>query len=318
MEKIKKQKKYSEFEKRDFLFAYLVILFPCVQFIIFWVYCNSLSIGLAFTNTRGEFTLGNFDTVYRAFVSTDNYGFNLTSSLVRSLIVWCISHVICFPVSLITVYVLSCKIRGHYVYRVFYMLPSLIGSIIWSAIIKSIFQWDGPIIAIFETIGINLPQEAVRNGLLGCESTAFPSLCVLTLVMGLVGNSPVLTGAFTRVPEELFESAELDGAGFWTQYFKIAIPCIWSTITTLLIFAFCSIFTADCGVFLYSNGTGEPGMSTIGFQLFYLTYQISMAGAGSEAYGYPAALGLTLTLMTLPVCLISKHVLEKINEGVEN
>lgn len=317
MEK-KKLKKYSDFEKRDFLFAYLIILFPCLQFCVFWVYSNSLSIALSFTNTRGEFTFANFATVFRAFVSTDNYGFNLTASLVRSLIIWVISHGICFPVSLITVYVLACKIRGHYVYRVIYMIPSLIGSIIWSSIIKSIFQWDGPVIAIFEQIGIHLPPEAIRNGLLGSEKTAFPSLCILTLVMGLVGNSPVLTGAFTRVPEELFESAELDGAGFWMQFFKIAIPCVWSTITTLLIFAFCSIFTADCGVFLYSNGTGEPGMSTIGFQLFYLTYQISQTGAGNAAYGYPAALGFTLTFMTLPICLISKYVLEKINEGVEN
>ena len=308
---------YSRFEKRDFPFVYLLIAFPVLQFAVFWLYVNISSIGIAFINTNGKFTLGYFQTVYNAFTSADPYGFNLLSSLKRSLITWTVSHVIMFPISVVNVYILTRKIRGHYFYRICEILPSLIGAVIWTSIIKSTIQNGGPIIMLLQKIGIELPEAAVRNGLLGSEKTAYPTLIGIQVLTGLVTNSPVLTGAFTRIPDELFESAELDGAGFWRQFYSIAIPCIWSTITTLLIFALCSIFTADCGVFLYSNGTGEPGMSTIGFQLYYLTVQIADAG-GRATYGYPAALGLTLTAFTLPVCLIGRRILEKINEGVEN
>ncbi len=310
--------RYSRAQKNDMPFAYMVIAIPVLHFIVFWFYVNFSSFVLAFQDYNGNFTFNNFKDVYNAFVSVDKYGFNLMDSLGRSLLIWTLSLVICFPSGLITVYVLTCKIRFHYVYRVCYILPGLIGSIIWTTIVKLMFQYDGPIIAAFESLGVELPRAAVRDGLLAAEETAFPTLLIFTLIMGLVGDSPVITGAYARISDELMESADLDGAGFWKKLFSIAIPCIWPTITTLLVFRLCGIFTADCGVFLYSNGTGGPNgsMTTIGFQLFYLTYYISQSGGSPELYGYPAALGFALTFMTLPICLTGRHYLEKFNDVV--
>ncbi len=308
--------RYSRSQKKDMPFAYLLIAFPLIHFCIFWVYLNFSSLILAFQDFQGNFTLGNFKEVYNAFVDKDQYGFNLRDSLFRSMLLWFISLFICFPSSLITVYVLTCKIRFHYVYRVCYILPGLVGSIIWTTIMRMMFQYEGPVINALEALGFNLPWAARKNGLLGASETAFPTLVIFSTLTSLVGNSPVLTGAYARVSDELMESADLDGATFWTKLFSIAIPCIWPTITTLLIFNLTSIFTADCGVFLYSGGTGQPDMSTIGFQLFYLTRYISEAGGSSTLYGYPAAIGFALTCMTLPICLIGRHYLEKLNDVV--
>jgi ABC-type sugar transport system permease subunit len=113
----------------------------------------------------------------------------------------------------------------------------------------------------------------------------------------------------------LFESAQLDGADFGTELFKIAIPCISPTICTLLTFSLCSIFTCDYNVWLFTNGSGAYETSTIGFELFNLTYMLS--NEGYSDYGYPAALGVTLTIMTMPVVLIGKYVLEKVFTNVE-
>ncbi len=311
--------RYSKAQKKDMPFAYLVVAIPVLHFILFWFYVNFSSFVLAFQDYQGAFTLDNFETVYNAFVDADPTGkFNLLDSLGRSLLLWVLSLTICFPSSLITVYVLTCKIRLHYFYRVCYILPGLIGSIIWTTIVKLMFKQRGPIVNIFQGLGFNLPQDTLRDGFFGAAETAFPALLIFTVLLSLVGDSPVITGAYARVSDELMESADLDGAGFWTKLFAIAIPCIWPTITTLLIFRLCGIFTADCNVFLYSNGTGGPGgsMSTMGFQLFYLTYEISQNGGNRQAYGYPAALGFTLTCATLPICLIGRHYLEKLNDVV--
>jgi ABC-type sugar transport system permease subunit len=313
-DKIKKN--YSRLERRDFLFAYLIVLFPVAQFLIFWFYVNVSSIGLAFQDGMGKFTWANFKMVYNGFVDKDMLGINLWDSLTRSMILWIVGEGIIFPVTLITTYVLTKKIAGHYVFRVIYYIPGLMGSIIWTLLIKEMVAYSGPITKLLLTIGIDLPLGAQKNGLLRHDDTAFPTLLAVRSIMGIVGNNAVLTGAYTRVPDELFESAELDGAGFFTQMFKIAIPCIWATICTLLTFALCSIFTCDYNVWLFTDGTGRYQTSTIGFQLFNLTYRLS-TGTGSTGYGYPAALGVVLTLFTLPVVLIGKYVLEKISENVE-
>ena len=314
---IKKKIGYSKFERMDFPFIYLLILFPILQFIVFWVYVNASSIAMSFQSQQGTFTFRNIYAVLKAFNGIDSYGLNFGESLKHSVIIWLISHVIVFPISVITTYILQRQIFGHYVWRVCYIIPSLMGSIIWTTLVKYIVAHNGPVVMLLTNAGLELPEMVIRNGLLASEQTALPTVVAVSTIMGLVGNSAVLTGAFSRVPDEIFESAKLDGAGFWRECFQIAIPCIWSTLVMMMTFSLCSIFTADVNVFLYSNGTGEPGMSTVGFHLYIITYKISMTGGAHTSYGYPAALGFVLTCMTLPVVLIGRWGLEKLQDAVE-
>ena len=312
IDKIKRN--YSKLERKDFLFAYLVILFPVLQFLIFWVYVNFSSIMFAFQDMSGSFTLSNFEMVKQGFITKDMFGINLGASLLRSFILWIIGEGILFPITLVTTYVLTRKILGHYIFRICYIIPSLMGAIIWTLLIKQMVSNTGPITVVIKALGVKLPFVAEKFGLLSADQTGFITIVLVRSVMGIVGNNAVLTGAYTRVPNELFESAELDGAGFFTEMLRIAIPCIWSTICTLLTFALCSVFTCDYNVYLFTDGTGGS-MSTIGFQLFNLTMKLSTGT--SNNYGYPAALGVTLTVITLPIVLIGKYVLERMSENVE-
>lgn len=310
--------RYSKFEKKSFPFCYLLIAFPVLQFCVFWIGINASSIGLAFQDGDGAFTFENIKMALQAFGDVDKYGNDIGKSLERSMILWMMSQLVVFPISVITTYILYRRVFGHYVFRVCYIIPGLMGTIMWVSLVQFMMAETGPIVALLERMNVELPELAATQGLLGDPETAFPSLLVLNFVMGLVGNNAVLTGAFSRIPEELYESADLDGAGFWTVCFKIAIPCVWSTIVMLLTFSLCSIFTADCNVWLYSGGDGEPGMSTIGFVLYNITYSISMSGgAGTSVYGYPAALGLVLTVMTIPVVFLGRWGLNKMQDNVE-
>ena len=313
----KKGSMYSNFEKKNFAFCYIIIILPIVNFALFWFYKNLSSVALGFQDGYGAFTLDNFAMVWKGFTSQDKFGHNLWESLGRSVIIWSISAFISTPISIITTYVLACKIRGHNVLRICYIIPGLIGTLIWVSLVKYMMQYNGPIVTLLKSMGVKLSPNVLRGGLLADEKTAFPSLIMFDFITGIVGNNAVLTGAFARVPDELFESADIDGAGYWRECFSIAIPCIWSTITMTYIFKLTGVFTADCSAWLYSNGTGEPGLQTMGFQLFYLTYEIASAGGSVADYGYPAALGLALTTITLPVVLFGRRLLEKIQESVE-
>ncbi len=308
---------YSRFEKQDFPFIYLLIALPVLQFAVFWIYTNFSSIMLTFQDTNGAFTFANIKAVFSAFKGVDRYGLDFGRSLKNSLTIWSIGFFISYPISVITTYVLQRRIIGHYVWRVCYILPGLVGSVIWITLVQYMFSYDGVVVDLLLKFGVDLPEKVLRNGLLGAEETAMPSVIILNFIMALAGNNVVLTGAFSRIPEEIYESAALDGAGFWTECFKIGIPCVWSTIAMLLTFKLTGIFTADTNVFLYSNGTGEPGMSTVGFHLYYMQYKISLTGAGRAHFGYPAAMGFVLTMMTLPIVLIGRWLLEKAQDAVE-
>jgi hypothetical protein len=84
-------------------------------------------------------------------------------------------------------------------------------------------------------------------------------------------------------------------------------------------FSLCSFVTADYNVFLFTNGNGSNGTATIGFLLYRLTLDIAEGAQnnGKPYYGYPAALGVLLTCITLPVVLIGRKIIDKIFVDVE-
>ena len=70
---------------------------------------------------------------------------------------------------------------------------------------------------------------------------------------------------------------------------------------------------------LYSDGTGKFGMTSVGYYLYRYNVAISQPGAGNNArlYGYISAFGLFITFITIPVVLLGRKLLEKMQENVE-
>lgn len=318
MEK-KRNKLYSKYEKADWPFVYLVLALPVLQCFIFWFCVNISSVALAFQTPTGKFTLDNFKDVWTAIVDKDiYYGFNVMKMLGRSFSLWAISNLVTFPLALASTYVLFRKVCGHYIFRVCYTVPTLLGAVVWTASIQQIMGNGGAVIYLLQKFGIKLPALAVKQGLFSHVDTAFSTIFWMTFLLGLAGGSVVITGAYARIPTELYEVGKLEGIGFWTEFVKIVLPCAWPTVVMQIVINLCGIFTADGNVFLYSQGTGEPGMATMGYYLYFLTYKISKSSAANLPYGYPAALGLFLTAVTIPVVLIGRWLLERLVEPVES
>ena len=78
-----------------------------------------------------------------------------------------------------------------------------------------------------------------------------------------------------------------------------------------------TVFTFEGSVLLYTGGDADT--ATLGFYLTKLTMDISSAAelGGVTDYGYPAALGMLTTAITIPTVLFGKYVLEKMVETVE-
>lgn len=310
----KKIKKYSDFERRKFPFIYAFIAFPVIQFLIFWVGVNFSSISFAFLNKDNAICLDHFGKVLEALAgdTTNTYDAVLLETIFRSLFLWGLDFFILFPIGVITTYILYRRILGHYLLRVCYIIPSLMGAVMWTQLIRYLVMNGGAIYQVVKLFNPNLPTD----GLFSSETTAFLTIVAIKIVMSLVGNNAVLTGAFSRIPDEIYESAELDGSGFWRTFIQIAVPCIWSTIATLLTFSLCSFVTADYNIYLFTQGQGINGTSTVGFLLYKITYEISRQD-GIPYYGFPAALGLVLTLITVPIVLIGRKIIDSIYTDVE-
>mgnify|MGYP004636325783 CR=1 FL=1 len=309
---------YSKFERRDFLFVYLLIALPVLQFALFWFYVNVSSFTLAFKDTLGRFTFDNFKEVWQMIITPDEFGTNLLTMTFRSWILWFITNVVVFPISLCTTYILFRKVFGHYVFRVIFILPSIIGGVVWVATMKNFLGYNGEVLYVLKKLGVGFPQEVLNEGLLKSKATAFPTLCMSIFVFGIAGGNMVVTGAYSRIPQELFEVGKLDGIGVWKEFFRVCLPCIWPTVSTLLTFSLCTMFVGEGNVYLYTDGSGGYGMDTLGFYIQKLVVNLTTNSASKSPYGIPATIGLLATMITLPIVLVGRYVLEKLVDAVES
>ncbi len=312
------KQKYNFEDRNAFVFCYIMVGLPLASFCLFWVYTNFSSIMLAFQDPQGNYTFDNFKTVFNAFKGKDMYGWNLADILGRTVHLWFWIYVACVLPGMFSSYILYKKMPGHYIFRVIFMVPSILGGMVWVIIMKYLVAVGGPVETLAGKLGIELSLDVRTNGFLLSTKTAWPTVMMLNILPHVIGFNMIITGAYARIPEQLFEVGKLEGLTFISEFFRVAVPLVWQTVIVCMITNFAVMFTFDGNVFLYTMGTNETG--TMGFYLYYLTYMLADSGAeggGNLFYGYPAAIGVTLTLMTIPVVLIGKYGLEKAFPPVE-
>lgn len=311
------RKKYNQEDRKAFPFCYVMVGIPFLFFLVFWVYVNFSSVVIAFQDDFGKFTFQNFSDVFNAFADKDMYGWNLGAVLWRTVRLWFYVNLLCVLPSLFSTYVLYKKIPGHYVFRVIFMIPTVLAGIVWAMIMKNMVSVGGPILLLAEAFGIEIPYEiSVTGSLLASSQTAYITIVIINLIPHIIGFNMIISGAYARIPQELFEVGKLEGVNFVREFFAVSMPMVWPTIVVAMISNLSTIFTLEGNVFLYTMGNYETG--TMGFYIYYLTYRIAgNADTGFVSYGYPAAIGLTITCFTIPVVLFGKYVLEKMVETVE-
>ncbi len=315
-DKVIKRHKYSFEERNAFLFCYVMVGLPFLFFLVFWVYINFSSISLAFQDANGNFTFENFKTVFNAFKTEDMYGWNLGKVLGRTILLWFLVDVVCVIPSMLTSYVLYKKIWGAPIFRVILMIPSILAGIVWVMVMKNMVNLNGPVITILQKFGVEFSQDVLESGLLGSTETAFTTLVFLNIFPHIISLNLIVSGAYARIPTELFEVGRLEGFNFIKEFFMLAVPLVWPTVVVSMITNLATIFTFDGSVFLYTMGARET--ATMGFYIYYMTYQIAgSADYMNPFYGYPAAMGVTLTCITVPMVLFGKFFLEKLIEPVE-
>jgi multiple sugar transport system permease protein len=81
-----------------------------------------------------------------------------------------------------------------------------------------------------------IPQFVLARDL-GLLNTLW-GLVIVYSVMNLALNTFLLRGFFAAMPQELFDAAQVDGAGTWTSFRSIALPLAKPGLATVTIFSF--------------------------------------------------------------------------------
>lgn len=163
-----------------------------------------------------------------------------------------------------------------------YIVPLISGVYIWQGMLNSETGWINRLLAEVGIMGPNWLNDV---------NWIYPALNIIGL-WG-IGNAFLITLASMQgVPTELYEAARVDGASPWRRFRSITIPMISPVIFYNLVLSLIGLFRYFEIPYILSQGTGEPGQST----MFFTIHLYKQAFVFKEM-GYGSALAWVLFIV---------------------
>jgi len=202
---------------------------------------------------------------------------------------------------------LNQPIRGITLFRTAFYLPSIISGVatvvLWMYIFNPAF---GPLNALirnannfFDWTGllsfVNLPEPKWIEDPLWAK----PSMIIMSLWGAGGAGMLIFLAGLQGVPDQLYEVAELDGAGRFRKFWNITLPMLTPTIYFNLIMGIIGALKVFMQAFILTNGTGGTEKSL----LFYVLHLYTKAFVEYEM-GYASALAWILFVIILALTLL--------------
>lgn len=122
------------------------------------------------------------------------------------------------------------------------------------------------------------------------------SIIAINIFQWMGFSMMVYFSGLMSIPEELYEAAMLDGAGWWRRLFSVTVPSLRGTTNVLVILGIVgSLKTFDI---VWLTTGGGPGVSTD-----FLTTFLYQARADREA-GYASAIGMVILAIAFVLSLV--------------
>lgn len=285
------------------IFIISFLAWPALHFLVLYFGVNFQSIAMAFqrsvpgTNIR-YWTFEHFTRMFNeGFVGNDPL---LKEATINTLTFFAFGFFILTPLNIVVGYFFYKKIFGYKVFRFIFYLPAVIPVTVLATLFRYIIapESSGLLSTVLALFGKSLPN------LLGSTEYAMKTLLVYQAWTGLTGFL-LTSNAMKRVPEEVVESAQLDGIGAIKEIVYILIPLIWPILATSILLSVMSIFTSSGPILLFTQG--NFGTYTISYWLF----ERVMTGTNME---YAAAVGIFYTILGLPFLLVTRWLSRKVED----
>ncbi|EOT26369.1 ABC transporter permease [Enterococcus saccharolyticus] len=297
--KLSKNKRNSWVSKDQFF--YLAMIIPGIIFLLIFNYGPMFGLWMAFQDfvpAKGIFN--------SQFVGLDNFNylFHLPDiwKVTYNTIFIAVGKIILNTVIPIIFAILLNEIRVKWMKKsmqTIVYLPYFLSWVILGSVVVNLFNLDGVVNQILESIGLTSINFLGSN-------KVFPHLLIWTDVWkGFGYNSIIFLAAITSIDPGLYEAATMDGASWWQKVRHVTLPGMMPFIILMTILALPGILSAgfDQVYNLYS-----PPVYASGDVLDTYVYRIGLIG---RDYSLGTAVGLVRSVVGLILIYVSNKIAEK-------
>jgi multiple sugar transport system permease protein len=230
---------------------------------------------------------------------------------------------------------LDARFRGKQTFRVLFLLPYIVPSVASAAVFERLFalrpesfanqvlllfggeplEWLQETDGVFQMLfgwGGTLPGAQVTQSTSQLASywNAWAQGPSLALVSIMFFNYWVFTGYYALIyanglagiPRQLYEAAEVDGAGKPTVFFRVVLPLLAPTTFFLSLLGVIGTFKAFNHIYVLRNAAARGAADPMSIYIFFTFFRKSR-------FGYSSAMALVLFCIVLGLTLVQRRLM---------
>jgi multiple sugar transport system permease protein len=187
------------------------------------------------------------------------------------------------------------KLKG--LFKAGFFLPSVMSMVVIATIWRYMYSADGIINTVLQTFGIEK-----TTGWLASPDTALSSIMIMNIWAAIGYYTIIFLAGLQSIPEQLYESASIDGASSTKKFFNITLPLIRPTL--FFVIAINTIRSFQIFSEIFTMTQGEPLNSTQ-----TIVHYLYIKGFRQFEMGYASAMAYVLVVIIMIVTLIQQRAL---------
>ena len=216
----------------------------------------------------------------------------------KSSIYYFIGSLVQIAIALYFANVFFYKLRGKNFFKGVLFFPYLLNGVAIGFVFLYFFKPDGVLDSILMALGV---AEEKLPLWLGDTALVNWSLTFVSVWRYMGQNMVMFCGATQSISGELFEAAQIDGAGRWQQFIYIMLPNIRGIISLNLILAVKGAISVYEIPFIMTKGTGGS--------MTFVIKTLSTAFTDKKI-GLSCAMGVILLIIVMIITFIQKRFVE--------
>lgn len=197
-------------------------------------------------------------------------------------------------VPLLLAVLVNLPLRGIKVFRLVYYLPVVTSMVAVAVAWNYVYHQRGILNWLLTSLGLlDQPVQYLLD-----SAWALPALVLVESWKSLGYYMMIYLAGLQAVPRELYEAAEVDGAGPWRRLFSITVPMLRPYIAVVVVLAALDAMQVFTSVFVMTQGGPQDATLTLGYYIYDEAFR-------NFDMGYASAMGLVLWAILVVFSLVS-------------
>lgn len=199
-----------------------------------------------------------------------------------------------FPLPLLVAVLMSEVRRGKGLYSALAYLPVVIPPVV--AVLLWKFFYDSSPNGVFNTVlgWVGIPPQPWISSTV----QAMPSLVIEATWAAAGGSIIIYLAALLSVPPELYDAAEVDGAGIWRKVWHVTLPQLRGILFIMLILQVIATAQVFLEPFLFTGGGPAGATKTVLLYIYDKAFRNSLGGDYGEATAVSVLLAIVLAILS--------------------